>query len=86
MSKCAVCGKMYHPDYITYQERMGDTVKVCAFCKIDKDTLTITDDNGKIIKTIKKEDASREYMRYLDVLSKKPNIAKILDKSSKSEE
>lgn len=82
MSKCAKCFNLFHPDYISYQEIRGDIVKVCAFCKVDKNELTITDESGKVVQIVTKEEASRNYKKYLHELIKKPNIAKIVQKES----
>lgn len=78
--RCKICLDQYHPDWCVEQEIRGDWVKVCAFCATDKKELTITDENDKIVEVIKKKDASSRYKKYLDELSKKPEIAKILSK------
>lgn len=83
MSKCAVCMNLFHPDYISYTEIRGDEVKICAFCKVDKNSLTITDDDGNIKQVVTKEEATRNYKKWLDELRKKPNIAKIVDDQMK---
>lgn len=80
MPKCVKCMKMYHPDWCFEQEIRGDVVVVCNFCRIDKNELTVEDEDGNITETVTKEEASRNYLKYLDDLSKKPSIAKILAK------
>ena len=79
MSQCKVCMDFYHPDFITYTERLGDVIKICAFCRTDKQEITVTDDNGKIVKVVQKKQASNDYKKWLDELRKKPNMAKIID-------
>jgi predicted HAD superfamily phosphohydrolase YqeG len=83
MSRYQVCLDFYHPDYIVYQEIRGEDVKVCAFCRLDKIQLTIVNEDGTIIKVDKKQ-ASINYKRYLDELSKKPKIAEIVQNSTKA--
>lgn len=86
MSRCVVCLDFYHPDFIVYQERRGEMVKVCAFCRLDKKELTITDDDGKVVRTVSKKEASIAYKKWLEKLSKKPKIAKILNKENQDNE
>ncbi len=83
MSKCAKCLDFYHPDYIVYQEVQGDLVKVCAFCRMDKKELTITDEDGKMVEVVSKKQASINYKKWLDEMRKKPNLAKIIDEQTK---
>ena len=78
MSKCAKCLDYYHPDYIVYQEVRGDMIKVCAFCRLDKKELTITEEDGKVINKVTKKQASINYKRWVDELRKNPKIAKIV--------
>ena len=83
MPKCVKCLKMYHPDWCIEQNIRGDDVIVCKFCRIDKDVLTIEDEDGKTIQTVNKKEASINYLKYLDELSTKPNIAKIIAENKK---
>ncbi len=39
----------YHPDWCVETVIRGDNVRVCCFCYVDKDILTVTDDDGNII-------------------------------------
>jgi len=78
MPKCVKCYGVFHPDMCIEQEIRGNEVIVCKFCRVDKNVLTIEDKDGNFIETITKEEARRNYLKYLDDLSKKPNIAKIL--------
>jgi hypothetical protein len=86
MSKCVKCLDYYHPDWIVYQEVRGDMVTVCAFCRLDKNELTVTDDNGKVKEIVSKKQASKNYKRYLEQLSKKPGIANIINKQTQDNE
>jgi hypothetical protein len=47
---------------------------------MDKNELTVVDDNDKIVEVITKEQAKKNYLKFLDDLSKKPKIAEILVK------
>jgi len=80
MSKCVICRRLYHPDYMVVKEIRGDEVKVCAFCHTDKKELTVTDENDNVKEIIKKDECSRAYVKYLHELTSKPEIAKILTK------
>lgn len=82
--KCVICMDQYHPDWMMEKKINGDWVKVCAFCLTDKKVLTVKNENDVITETVEKKQASRNYMKYLDELSKKPEIAKILSKEAPS--
>jgi len=81
MPKCARCLKLFHPDWMLQEEFRGDDVKMCLFCKLDKNELTVVDENDKIVETVNKEQASINYKKYLDELIKKPRIAELLVKA-----
>lgn len=83
MSKCVKCMDYYHPDYIVYQEIRGESVKVCAFCRVDKQELTLTDEDGNIKEVVSKKEASTNYKRWLGELRRNPKIAKIVDENIK---
>ena len=82
MSRCKVCRKVFHPDYIVVKNIRGDEVKSCIFCHLDKKELTITDDNGKFVENVTKDQASRAYLGYLRDLVKQPKIAELLTKAN----
>lgn len=84
MPKCVKCFRLYHPDWMVVEEIRGDEVNVCNFCKVDKDTLTIVDENDNIVETVSKDQASRNYLKYLDDLSRKPKIAEVLSKAGEA--
>jgi hypothetical protein len=73
----------YHPDYIVYQEIRGEEVKVCAFCRIDKNELTIENEDGTVKEVVDKKQASIAYKKYLEDISKLPGVAKIVQESTK---
>ena len=81
MPKCQICLKMFHPDWMLQEEFRGDEIKLCLFCKLDKNELTVVDENDKIVETVKKEQASINYKKYLDELIVKPRIAELLVKA-----
>ena len=81
MPQCVVCNKLFHPDWVIETEIRGDMVKSCMFCKLDKNELTVVDESDKLVEIVNKEQASVNYKRYLDDLSKKPRIAEILVKA-----
>jgi hypothetical protein len=78
MSKCAICYTMQHPDYCMEREIRGDVVTICAWCETDKDPLTVTDDNGKVVKVIKKREEANKYKTYLQELVKNDKIADMI--------
>jgi len=86
MSKCAKCLDYYHPDYIVYQEIRGDMVKVCAFCRLEKNELTVLDEDGKLECKVTKKQASINYKRWVDELRKNPKIANIIQNETKDDE
>ena len=81
MPKCVKCMKMYHPDWCIEQTIRDDDVIVCKFCRVDKNELTVEDENGNLTEIVTKDQASMDYLKYLEGLSKKPEIAKILSES-----
>jgi hypothetical protein len=80
MPTCKVCMRMYHPDWCFEQTIRGDDVIVCTFCRLDKQVLTVENEDGTVKETVTKDEASRDYLKYLDDLSRKPEIAKIIAK------
>lgn len=78
MPKCVKCMKVYHPDWCIEQEIRGDNVIVCKFCRVDKQTLTVENEDGSVKEVVSKDKASRDYLQYLDDLTRKPEIAKII--------
>ena len=82
MSKCAICGKMMHQDFFVEKEVRGDLIKSCLFCHLNKNTLTIVDDNDNIIRKVTKEQCVSDYIRFLRKLSETPKIAKLLVKNN----
>ena len=83
MPKCAVCSKLFHPDYCIEKVIRGDNVVSCVFCHLDKNILTIDDKNGKMVKKVTKKEAQEEYLKYLYELSREPKINEILVKAKK---
>ena len=82
MPKCVVCMDMYHPDFMMEKELRGDQVTVCVFCGTHKKELTIEDEDGKVTEIVKKKEASIRYKKYLDELTTKPEIAKVLQENT----
>ena len=85
MSLCQVCLDYYHPDYIVYTEKGGDTIKICAFCRTDKKELTIEGEDGKL-EIVSKKQASINYKRWVDELRKNPKIAALVQGESNKNE
>lgn len=83
MPRCVKCFKDFHPDWCIEQNIRGDNVIVCMFCRVDKDVLTVTGEDGSIVENVTKDQANRNYIKYLEDLSRKPAIADILVKSNK---
>ena len=84
MGKCVKCGFFYHPDWMLEEEIRGDMVKICFFCKIDKNELTVIDEETQKVKeVVTKTQAVENYRKYLEQLSHKPRIAEILVKAKK---
>lgn len=74
----------FHPDLIVYQEVRGDLVKVCCFCRLDQNEVTVIDeDTGKVKEILTKKEASTNYKRWLGELRGNPKIAKIIDENVK---
>lgn len=81
MPKCVKCFKLFHPDWMVEENLRGDDVVICCFCKMDKTELTVEGEDGKLREMVTKDQAARNYLKYLDDLSKKPKIAEILVKA-----
>lgn len=81
MAKCVKCFDFYHPDFITKKNIRGDMVNICLFCNFELDKLTIVDEDDKIVETVEKKQASINYKKWLDDLSKKPEIAKVISET-----
>ncbi|MEA3458159.1 MAG: hypothetical protein U9R21_05720 [Candidatus Thermoplasmatota archaeon] len=80
MPICDVCRKKFHPDYMLEKKFRGDNIKICAFCEADRQVLTITNEDGTIDRTVRKEEESRKYVKYLYDLSNQDRISEILTK------
>ena len=76
MSKCLVCFNYYHPDFCVLDE-VKDVVK-CMFCEMDKKELTVSDEDGKPLYTVTKEEANRNYLKYLEQQAARPKIQEIM--------
>lgn len=85
MPKCVKCMKYFHPDWMVEQTIRGDDVVICCFCLTDKDSLTVTDENDKVVESVTKEQANKRYLQYLEDLSRKPKIAEILTKAKEKQ-
>lgn len=83
MGRCVKCLKMFHPDWMVEENIRGDDVIICCFCKMDKFALTVDGEDGKMKEIVTRDEASKNYLKYLDDLSKKPRIAEILVKAKK---
>ena len=81
MPLCVKCTGTFHPDWCIEQVIRGENVIVCKFCRIDKQELTVENDDGSVKEVVTREGARRDYLKYLDDLSRKPEIAKIISES-----
>ena len=84
MPECVKCFNRFHPDWCVEETIRGDDVIICVFCKVDKESLTVTDENDKVVEVVSKQQAVARYKQWLLDLSQKPNIAKILTEAKKS--
>lgn len=80
MSKCLACYNYYHPDWCVIVDENKNVIK-CMFCYMDKKELTLKDENGKVLYTVTKEQASRNYMKYLEEQARRPNVKKMLQEA-----
>lgn len=86
MGKCVKCNKFYHPDYCVdaLPDDPNDTAKICLFCKLDKNELTIEDSNGNALQTIKKDEASRLYEIYIKKLKENRKVDSLIKTGKQS--
>jgi len=78
MPKCVKCLNYFHPDFCIETEIRNEYVTTCLFCYFDKKELTVEDNNGRIDEIIKKDDAIKNYKKFLEKLVKKPKIRKLI--------
>jgi hypothetical protein len=79
MPECAVCKFLFHPDWMIVVDTTatGDICK-CIFCQTLKDEVTLKDSNGNFKDKVTKEEAKKNYIRYLKELSEDEGISKLL--------
>ena len=86
MPKCIKCNDFFHPDYCidVLPDDEKDTAKVCVFCKINKDKVTIEEENGEFVCEVKKTDAVNQYKKYVGELKESRKIAHLLKTGDRS--
>jgi hypothetical protein len=77
MPLCQTCQKLYAPELLHVKE--NNSIE-CSFCKAGKDTLTITDKNGKVLKRITKQETSGAYAQFLKEMALRPNVQKLINR------
>lgn len=77
MSKCLACYNYYHPDFMLITDEVQN-IKKCMFCYMDKKELTVSDEDGKPLYTVTKEEANRNYLQYLREQAARPKVKEIM--------
>lgn len=82
MPKCQTCTKFLGPNFCIIINEETDE-KQCVFCYLEKDEITIENDDGSERK-ITKEEAMRKYQEYLKDLYHSEKVQEIVNPESKS--
>ncbi|MFW6007944.1 MAG: hypothetical protein ACOCP8_01655 [archaeon] len=82
MGQCVTCNKFLGPNYcITVNEDTDE--KQCVFCYLEKDEITVEDDNGNQ-KKLKKEEAVKKYREFLNKIKRSDRVQNILKDNNES--
>ena len=85
MPKCAKCGEVLPPQFITEIEGVSVKASQCIFCKLDTNTINLPPDETGKHKTYTKNEAKAEYQRLLNELKDKLKTREDLKKFMKGE-
>ena len=85
MPKCAKCGEVLPPQFITEMDTVKLEVSQCIFCKFDTDTINMPPDDTGLQKTYTKQQAREEYKYLLNKLKDKLRTREDLKKFMKGE-
>ena len=78
MPKCIKCSKFYHPDFCIETEIRNDLITNCLFCYLNKDKLTIENEDGSIDRIVTKKESERDYKIYLKKLMENKKIKNLI--------
>lgn len=73
MSLCANCMGLFPPDFLEKAEKDD---KLCVFCKIGKDHITLDKFTGR--KKYTRKECMEDYQKFLRMLKDRPSIARKL--------
>jgi hypothetical protein len=82
MGKCVQCEGFYPPHFMVDLEEKKDPPQKCAFCYLDKNEVTMVNDETGKEEKISKKDAAEKYKLLLKKLKESKNIQDILSKQS----
>ena len=85
MPKCAKCGEVLPPQFITEIEGAVVAASQCIFCKLDTNTINLPPDDTGRQKTYTKDEARKEYQILLRKLKDKLKTREDLKKFMKGE-
>lgn len=86
MPQCVKCKQFFHPDYCVDAAPgdPDDNAKFCMFCHLNKEELTIEDQQGNEVMRIKKQEAINIYKDYIKGLTETHNIKHLIETGTKS--
>jgi hypothetical protein len=80
MAVCANCFGLFPPDFL---EEAKDDDKLCVFCKIGKDHITLDKKTGR--KNYTRRECMEDYRKFLNLLHDNPRISRKLVEGVKEE-
>ena len=85
MPKCVICYDVFPPQLmVPVPTAQDDNVTQCIFCERGVKVISIDMENGKVDKYTK-EQAKKDYVKFLNEIKDKSEVAKILTKERTKE-
>lgn len=76
MPQCVKCNMFFHPDYMLLVDEQQKSQQ-CVWCYLDKEEVTLEDENGNG-KRVGKNEAAQKYAEFIQRTLQKPNVQRII--------
>lgn len=81
IGQCVKC-KQFLPSHVMFVTERGDG-QICAYCKTDKNVITLEDDNGNA-KKFTKDEMVNKYKEFMSNVVNRPEVRKKVFKEGKT--
>ncbi len=83
MPKCVKCLDYFHPDMCVVVDEK-DMACRCVFCHIEKQEITVENEDGSPSHTVTKKEAIYNYKKYIQDLKESDKVQNILGKEQEN--